>query len=150
MTISRSLVQSGLALTALTLGGLVYVLDRPAGSAQFIPQVIQFDSTAALQFGWIGANLPSFLHVYAFILLTMSVLRPTYRTLSVVCGGWLGIELLFEVGPQLAPSALLETLDPLTRFAPAGVFDPMDVTALILGTLAAYLTVISMTRRTKQ
>jgi hypothetical protein len=140
-----------LALAALLGGLFVYLLDRPAGSAYLIPAFLQLGRNGPGILGAAGSWLPSFLHVYAFILLTLAFVRPTRSSLLLICMGWLSIELVFELiqhpafleflaglpGGWLAriPGAMM-----LREYATGGVFDPLDLVALGFGAVAAYLT----------
>ena len=67
----------GLAVLALLMGLAIYVLDRPAASAYFLTQWSAVTDSGEIQtgvtahyFGALGLYLPTFLHTYAFILLT--------------------------------------------------------------------------------
>jgi hypothetical protein len=148
----RTLGLVALALLALTTGVFVYLLDRPAGSAELIPAVLQLSTDEGRAFGPSGDWLPSLVHVYAFILLTAAVMRPSPRNLLLVCTGWLVIEAFFELIQHPAVTQLLvdqasswsgrlPVLATLHDYAVSGAFDPMDLVGLALGVVAAYLTV---------
>jgi hypothetical protein len=142
---------TALALLALTVGGFVYLLDRPAGSAQLIPAMLQLVTEDRGVFGAAGSWLPSLVHIYAFILLTAAVTRPARDSLLLICMGWLSIEAFFELiqhplfveflfgglggGLVHIPGTAI-----LRGYAASGVFDPLDMGALGLGAVAAYLT----------
>ena len=139
---NRALTQSCLAVAALITGVLVYVLDRPAGSTRFLPESVEIANAGGGYFGALGANLPSFLHVYAFILLTAVVLRPGKRGLFMLCIAWFCIDLVFEL-QQYAAQCCADTFanTPLL-FAAGGSFDPWDIAALAFGALAAFATAV--------
>lgn len=139
------------ATVAMAIGVLVYVVDRPASQVYLLPSALSFTSTPGIFVGAIDASLPSFLHVYAFSLLTAAV--TTTRAPATIAGAWCATELLFELGqhPAIAPAIaaampawfsaipLLENIGP---YFVRGTFDPADISATIAGALIAYLTII--------
>lgn len=148
----RTLGLIALALLALIVGGAVYLLDRPAGSAQLVPAIFELGCEGRTVFAGAGSWLPSLVHIYAFILLTAAVIRPSQRSLLLICLAWVSIEACFEL---IQHPLLIELLtgrmgDRLVRvpgsemlrdYAASGVFDPLDLGALGIGAVAAYLTV---------
>lgn len=135
-----------LAGIALLLGAAVYVLDRPPGSAWFLPAAWSLAGPAH-PFGVIAGQLPEFLHVFAFSLLTAAVLPATRRAAWASCAAWWLIDSLFEIGQHPTISPILTAMTsglkgiPLLEKTPAyfarGVFDPLDLLAIALGALAA-------------
>lgn len=135
--------QLGLAALALSIGLLVYLLDRPAGHAALIPAAWAAARGGA-SFGAAAAWLPSFLHVFAFSLLTAATLPHSPAAAAGSCVLWWGIGLGFEVlqHPAIARpfAAALDGLPgfrTLARFALQGRFDPADIAALSAGACAA-------------
>ena len=145
----KALVQVALAMAALAVGGLLYVLDRPAGSTHFLTEASAHSESGARHFGPLGANLPSFLHIYAFILLTVAILRPGTRGLLIVCGAWFCIDALFEVQQYLAHCCARSLSETYLLTAAGGIFDPLDIAALALGAAAAFATAILTRGRVK-
>jgi len=137
-----------LAGLALLLGVAVYGLDRPPGSAAFLPAAWSLAGSAR-PFGALAGQLPEFLHVFAFSLLTAAWLPATWRAAWSACASWWLIDSLFELGqhPKLAPLLAAATSGlqgiPLLEHTPGyfihGVFDPLDLAAIALGALAAAL-----------
>ena len=135
-----------LAGSALLLGVAVYVFGRPPGSAWFLPAAWSLAGSAH-RFGSVAGQLPEFLHVFAFSLLTAAVLPATRRAAWVSCAAWWLIDSLFELGqhPKLSPMLAATTSGlkdiPLLCNTPAyftrGVFDPLDLLAIAVGALAA-------------
>ncbi|WP_177418050.1 hypothetical protein [endosymbiont of Lamellibrachia barhami] len=101
--------------------------------------------------------VPSFIHIYAFILLTAVVLNPSRAGLILICLGWIAIELFFEFGQHpffaqyltdripawFEDFPFLEVAD--TYFL-TGTFDPLDVLFILFGTAAALLTLHKVQR----
>lgn len=151
----RSLGANGwlalIALGALALGTLVYLLDRPAATVYLLPQALSFARGHHPWFGALGGHLPEFVHVYAFILLTVAV-SPWPGRVWPICAFWWTVDSLFELGqhPAIAPhiaAALpawfqhVPLLDNTANYFLRGTFDPGDLAAIALGTLVAYVTV---------
>ena len=138
---------SAMACAALMLGVLVYLADRPAGSATALPAGAWSRGAAAL-FGAVGAWLPSFVHPFAFALATVA-LRPVggasaYR----VCAAWWAVDVAFESGQQPAAAhAIAAVLQAgfgeawparaLANYFLRGTFDRADLLAATAGALTA-------------
>ena len=95
--------------------------------------------------------LPTFLHIYAFILLTALVWGIKRKTVLFSGLLWLLIEVLFELGqsPLVAPSVTaripdwfseISVLENLGAYFTRGTFDPLDLVAALAGCLSAWLT----------
>jgi len=139
-----------IGLAALSIGLMVYLSDRAPDSA-FLLQVIGGKSPfseASHLFGPISGQLPAFLHVFAFALLTTGVLGCGTRGALFVCLFWLIVDVLFEVG-QVAGNPVVgnhsgafnttfgsEVVGNFFRF---GTFDPLDLLAMALGAVAAWI-----------
>ena len=137
---------AALACLALLVGVMVYVADRPASQALLIPAV------AALAgghfFGALGQWLPSFVHPFAFSLLTAAVLPVQVSPRYGACVAWCLVNVAFEVGQHPAfKTGLAEFLHgdsgqwppahALANYLLRGTFDLGDIAAVIGGTLAA-------------
>ena len=136
------------ALLLLLLGTLVYVLDRPAGSAWLLPAQWQVQTTASW-FGRAGEWLPSLAHGFAFSVLTALLLPRSRRWAAAACAGWAAIDTLAELGQHRAVSAwLAQQIEWLFNGSPwgarlahyfsRGVFDTADVAAGLTGCALAY------------
>ena len=137
-----------IACAALALGTAVYFTDRRPADAMLLAAFKGMIDGGA--FGTVAQWLPSFVHPFAFSLLTAAVLRPTVILRYGACAFWCAINLGFEVG-QLAAfkSRWVEALQSgagdwlITRSALnylfRGTFDPGDVCAVVLGALSAAL-----------
>jgi len=144
-------------LFALVVGVVFYFLERPPGQTYFLPDGLVPPDTAGHVPGMVGQSVPTFLHPFAFSLLTASLLRVRWTGALVICAGWALVESLFEIGqyPPVAewiahhrPSGfeavpLLENVD---DYFLRGRFDIADLAAIWLGAGLA-LPVIHLTRR---
>ena len=147
-----------LGIGALGVGVLVYVFDRQPEFIYFLPGGLSLNSHLGSLFGGIGNHLPTFLHVYAFILLTVVVAVPSITKLIPVCLAWFTLDTLFEVAQidTIAQWIALHTpgwfagipfLENTSNYFLFGTFDVIDLMSIAAGTIAAYITVSVLTRR---
>lgn len=140
-----------IAIGALILGALVYMFDRPAATAYLLPGALSFSGGHYPVFGTLGGDLPEFVHVYAFILLTVAISPWPARVLPI-CGLWWVVDSLFEIGqhPVIAQTIAaampnwfrrIPILDHIANYFLRGTFDPADLVAVALGAVSAYLTI---------
>ncbi len=146
-----------IGLAVLLLGTAVYFLDRPWEQTIFVPGDLSLFPLTPAVFGVIGQSLPTFAHVFAFSLLTIALVGGAKRAAITVCLGWFLVEAAFELGqhPALALALVtamppwfagLSILNQSASYFLHGTFDPLDMLAIALGALAAYL-VIQRTAR---
>ncbi len=146
-----TITQVSAAAIALLTGLLIYIVDRQA-DVYLLPGAIALTTTLPPLFGSLGAHLPSFLHVYAFTLLTVACLPPRRALALPVCVAWLAIECFFEAGQHASLATFYVSLVPAwfdgmpfleasAGFFLDGHFDSLDILAAALGALAAWLTV---------
>ena len=126
---TAGLFMAGIAV--LAVGVLVYSLERPADSALFLPAALSlFDGQTHLP-PLLGGPLPSFLHSMAFALMTMALLGPGPWNAMLACVAWAAINILFEFSQHALFVKILGV-------GMAGIFDPLDLMAALLGALAAF------------
>jgi len=149
------------ALVALLLGIVVYLLDRQAESVYFMSDWMALGDDQSSVFGLLGQHIPTFVHVYTFILLTMALVVPAdrYRQfLLPVCLGWFVVDSLFEIAQidfiaqRIAgwlPDwfANVPFLENTASYFIVGTFDVLDLLSIGLGTLAAYVTIQMILKR---
>jgi hypothetical protein len=138
------------ACVSLCLGLLVYLADRHAADVQLLPRFAAL-GTGPL-FGVIAPWLPSFIHPFAFSLLSAAALRrpvASVRASCAICIFWWAVNLACEVGqhPRFSgpiADALLSGQGPnvltaaMSRYFLRGRFDSGDIAALSAGALAAF------------
>jgi hypothetical protein len=151
-----------LAGLALLTGVVIYVLDRSPSNVYFLRGWInEAEHRQASQdlsegyFGHLGYYLPTLLHTFAFILLTMALVIP-YQSFKKyilrVCLAWFVIESLFElaqmdtIANQIARRfstgfAEIPFIENIPNYFIAGTFDVLDLLSIAVGAIAAYLTV---------
>jgi hypothetical protein len=147
-----------IALGVLVVGVFVYALDRQSEFIYFLPGWLSLNNQVGSVFGSIGNYLPTFIHVYAFILLTVVVAVPSLTKLIPVCLAWFTIDSLFEFA-QLTPIAKwigshaptwfsgIPFLENTADYFLRGTFDVFDLISIAIGTLAAYLSIVLIPRR---
>lgn len=108
-------------------------------------------------FGSLAGSLPSFVHVFAFALLTAAVLKPWPRMVALSCLAWVLIDALFELGQLRAVAAVLAAhlpgpgghpwwLAQLGSYFVSGTFDTLDLAAAVAGGIVAYCVIVALGR----
>ncbi len=136
---------------AITLIGGVffYLLERMPGTTYFIPNNFN-QALVADDFGFINQALPSLIHPFAFILLTVGVLGcKTKRGILFASLFWLTLDGLLELIQHDAANQFLTpllpawfnkiiVLDNVRIYMEVGRFDFLDLVFITLGVTAAY------------
>jgi hypothetical protein len=148
-----------IGLSTLVLGFLVYLIYRPAEKTYFL-QIITINitlfNTIPDLFNPISYNLPSFFHVFSFILITASFLFCSKKGYLVICLCWFLVDFIFELGQYFYSFIPLRIpfwfeaypfLECTDNYFLEGRFDPFDLFAIILGTVTAYFTLIATRKR---
>lgn len=137
-----------IAVGVLALGVLVYLLDRPAGSAPHLSALHAFAAWPEYSFGRLGQHLPTFAHVFGFSVLTAAWLGPSWH--AKACVAWLATNATFELGQHTDVARMIGYLVPpgrepaplasaLASYARNGTFDPWDLVSMGVGAFAAYV-----------
>lgn len=156
---SVNLLQIGIGVVALTVGTLVYLIDRAPGDTYFVNH---FGIEAFLPdrlpnlFGKIGDFLPALTHAFALPLITAGILSSGKKGCGVIVGCWFLVDLAFEIGQEFGSSIALRVpawfrgipfLENTGAFFRNGTFDWLDVLAIALGAASAYAIARSTCRR---
>ena len=152
MTINLRYILIGIFL--LSIGALIYLLDRPPNQTYFIfslPfQLSLYDITPSI-FGPIGNFLPHFLHIVAFILLTAGVMDCEKKGCLAICFFWLLICAGFEFGQKHSIQAAslvpdwfdgIFILENTRSYFLHGTYCHLDMAAIITGSVLAYIFLI--------
>jgi hypothetical protein len=137
-----------IAAVALSVGLLVYLLGRQPEHVYFLFHGFSLAHGHHSLFGVLGNYLPSFVHVYAFILLTAAVAGFSQTRLTGTCAVWFVVASLFEAAqhPAISPIiaaavpawfARVPILDNTAAYFLNGTFDLWDLLSIVLGTMAA-------------
>lgn len=166
--VGREVLLVATAVTALAIGLLCYVAWRAPGTAQWLPAAAGLGPAPGGGMpGLLGGWLPSFVHPFAFALLTAAA-APAARQGSPIlgaCGGWWLVGIAFEAMQHPAVAAAMADrlaawtaalpglgllARPLLRYAVAGRFDVGDLAATTLGALAAAMVLAAVDLRFRQ
>jgi hypothetical protein len=153
-----ALKQIGFATIALAIGSAVYLFDRQPETVYFISTATSLPDGSSVVFGAIGNYLPTFVHVYAFILLTAALLAPGGAHAGFVCVFWALVDSVFELAQIDSVAARIAGIVPewfagipllenIPHYFLAGTFDVLDLVSIFAGTIAAYLTIVMSTER---
>ena len=155
-------VQILIGATALLLGSLIYLIDRPPDQTYFIySSHISISLYSALPnlFGAIGNSLPAFIHVFSFSLITAGLLSCKKRGCLIVCLSWLFVDFAFELGQKYSALPLkiipdwfngIPFLENSADYFRCGTFDMLDLAAITLGGVAASLTLVIISDRKEE
>jgi len=150
-----------IGLTVLLLGTLVYLIDRSPDQTYFVHNSfvnISLHNILPNLFGFISSSLPSFVHVFSFILITAGLFHCQKRGCIFICSCWFFIDLLFELGQKF--KSLSSTMVPdwfsgilflenSKNYFLSGTFDFNDLAAIAVGTISAYLVLSATQKRRK-
>ena len=147
--------------TALFIGILVYLVDRPPDQTLFIdksPVNISLYHILPNLFGIIGNSLPSFAHVFSFILITAGLIASKKRHFIIICSFWFLINSIFELGQKFS-TVFIEYIPHWFASIPIfkntgdyfvrGTFSFGDMAAITIGTISAYFVLIKTSERRK-
>jgi hypothetical protein len=144
---------------ALSIGCLVYLVDRAPLQTYFVYSAgvnISLHNILPDLFGPLSNFLPSFIHVFAFALITAGLVSCGKRGWLIICFGWFLINSAFEFGQKfnvwtskLIPSSFqsIPILENTKGFFLRGTFDVYDLVAMAIGAVAAYVVLSVTTRR---
>ena len=146
----------------LLVGTLVYLIDRPPDQTYFIYKIginISLFGLIPIIFGPVGNYLPSFIHVFSFILLTAGLIARNKRDYLIISLSWLLVDCAFELGQNFKSWPLriipdwfagIPFLENTKNYFLQGNFDFYDIAAIFGGTLfACFIILITDKERTK-
>jgi len=140
-----------IGFSVLTLGALFYYLFRSSEHTYFLKKLgISSQPISILPpvLLTIGNTLPSFLHVFAFIMMTAGLIANKKRGYLIVCLSWFTIDVFFEISQGLDAVLIpvipnwfshLFLLENTRDYLLYGSFDYLDLVAIALGSIVAYL-----------
>lgn len=146
----------------LIFGSLVYFVDRPPEQTYFIYNSaidLSLYKTLPTFFGAIGNSLPTFVHVFSFILLTAGFMSCRKAGYMAICLGWFSVDLFFELGQKFSAWSVkmipgwfdtIPFLENTKSYFIHGTFDLIDVAAIVLGATTAYFILITTMERGKR
>jgi len=145
--------------TVLLFGILVYLVDRPPDQTYFVYKSnvnISLYHILPNLYGIIGNSLPSFAHVFSFILITAGLIASKKREFIIICLFWFLINLLFELGQKFSAMFIkfipgwftsIPFLENTRDYFIRGTFSFGDMAAIFIGTITAYFLLIKTSER---
>jgi hypothetical protein len=152
-------IQILIGVTALLVGSLVYLIDRPPDQTYFVhTSSINISLHTALPnlFGLIGNSLPAFIHVFSFVLLTAGFVSYRKRGYLIICLCWFLVDCAFELGQKFSSWSLkmipdwfagIPLLGNTESYFLQGTFDFTDLAAIALGAIIAYFVLLTTGKR---
>lgn len=150
-----------IGVATLFIGLTIYFTDRPSDQIYlfycFSIDLNQYKIPNLL--GPLNNNLPAFIHVFSFSLITAGLISSRKRKCFIVCLGWLFINLAFELGQKfegLAVSLIpnwfecFPILENFKNYFSYGTFDFYDLLAAAIGAIAAYILIFFNTERSDE
>lgn len=146
---NRSQILYGIA--ALLVGVAFYLVNRPPEDVYFMPDNLSLYDRLPHFFGVIRDNFPSFIHTFAFILITVGLLGcRDNKTAMIVSISWFAIDGLLELGQNPTYNQVLleniprwfESVPILENVKPyfsCGRFEALDLAASALGSVTAFI-----------
>ncbi|MBW2055051.1 MAG: hypothetical protein JRI29_05045 [Deltaproteobacteria bacterium] len=138
-----------IGMSSLIIGTLVYLVDRSPDQTYFVfssPFNISLFKTLPIIFGFIGNNLPAFIHAFSFILITGALVSCRKRGYLIICLSWFFVDCVFELGQKFSslPSKIIPDwftgipfLENTGNYFVHGTFDCFDLAAITMGTVIA-------------
>jgi len=147
--------------TAFLFGILVYLVDRPPDQTYFVDKSfvnISLYHILPNLYGIIGNSLPSFAHVFSFILITAGLIASKKRHFIIICIFWFLIDSIFELGQKFSTMfikfipdwfASIPFFENTGNYFIRGTFSFGDLAAITIGTITAYFLLIITSERRK-
>jgi len=141
-------------MVVLLVGTILYFVDRSPNDVYFVRHfgnnLSRFDMWPAI-FGRLGGNLPAFVHVFSFSLISAGILTCRIRGAISICLTWMLVDILFEMGQKyhhivnrLVPewfSGIL-FLENTRSYFGQGSFDINDIFATWFGAIIAFFVIV--------
>jgi|LGOV01.1.fsa_nt_gb hypothetical protein len=143
-----------LGVAVLLVGPLIYLVDRPPDQTWFIYssriKIILYKTFPSL-FHHIGKSLPSFIHVFSFILITAGLISCNMRRYLITCSCWFLADCAFELGQKhnswsskIIPSwfAGIPFLENTKIYFLQRTLDTFDMAAITIGAVVSYFVIL--------
>jgi len=150
----KNKIQILIGATALFFGILVYLVDRPPDQTYFVDKSfvnISLYNILPNLYGIIGNSLPSFAHVFSFILITAGLIASKKSQFIIICLFWFLVDLVFELGQKFSTMfikfipdwfASIPFFENTGNYFVQGTFSYGDLAAITIGTIVAYFVLI--------
>ena len=154
-------IQIFIGATAFFIGILVYLVDRPPDQTYFVYKSfvnISLYHILPNLYGIIGNSLPSFAHVFSFILITAGLIASKKSQFIIICLFWFLIDSVFELGQKFSTMFIkfipgwftsIPFLENTRDYFVRGTFSFGDMAAIFIGTITAYFILMITSERRK-
>jgi hypothetical protein len=144
-----------IGMAGLLSGLLVYLVDRSPDQTYFlysVPINISLNKTLPTLFGSLGNNLPSFIHTFSFILLTVGLMAFQKNGIIIISLSWFFVDCVFEIGQKMKTLcsmiipdwfAKIPFLENTENYFLQGTFDYSDLAAIAMGAVVAWIVSIN-------
>jgi hypothetical protein len=144
-----------IGIAGLLFGSLVYLIDRSPNQTYFVYSSsinISLYNILPSLFGPVGNSLPTFIHVFSFILITGALIYSNKRGYFMICLSWFLIDCAFELGQKFNAWPLkiipdwfagIPFLENTENYFLGGTFDFIDLAAIALGAVTAYFVLLT-------
>ncbi len=129
----------------LISGAFIYIIDRPAWQTTWFPYRYSISNSKLELFGSIGDNLPSFIHVVSFSLLTAGIITDKKKFYVLICCIWVLINTIFEI-IQINHTQISRLSNWVEKYSLNGIFDFKDLLAIYLGGICAFF-LLTLTKK---
>lgn len=140
-----------IGFSVLILGALFYYFFRSSEHTYFLNRLGIYSHPKNIFppiILTIGYSLPSFIHVFAFTLMTASLIADQKKGYLIVCLTWFAVDVSFEISQGLDNILIpiipkwfshILILENTRNYLLYGSFDYLDLLSIALGSVAAYL-----------
>jgi hypothetical protein len=126
-----------LGIVWLLIGFLFYAVARPQIATLFLPEINGKVAITPVQLTYLLGPFPTFVHVIAFIFLSISVVGINRVRVYAVCSVWASVEVLFELMQHPFVRGWITREAPPLQNVVCGTFDVKDILAGVIGSLLA-------------
>lgn len=100
----------------------------------------------------ITQSLPSFIHVFAFSIISAEIYNNSRRSIIFFPFLWGIVNIMFEYGQKLSPDNILNTdssymFNSIVNYFSVGTYDSQDVLAIILGVVSSIFFLLIINKR---
>ncbi len=143
-----------IGILVLLIGTLVYLVDRPPDQTYFVSKSLPDISLYGVfpnLFGAIGSSLPTFSHVFAFIMITAGFVSCGKRGAVVICIFWFVVDCAFELAQKFYTWPVKMTpdwfngipyLENTKNYFIHGTFHILDVATIAMGSILAFFVLL--------
>ncbi|MEN8131170.1 MAG: hypothetical protein ABFS45_13460 [Pseudomonadota bacterium] len=149
-----------IGLLTLLIGSLIYIVDRPPEQIYFIDSggfPISLNGRITNIFGSIGNNLPGFIHVFSFSLMTSAVIGDNKFRDSIICMSWFVVDVTAELFQKFNSWTVIipdwfkgiPYIENTKSYFHNGTFDTLDLVAIGVGSISAIGVLHYMRKRSR-